>query len=532
MFGAVDGNKRMVAILNTPIPNLAEGQDFTSIPLTKQKFLNEMEDTLVDCCGDTATFAKVFMPHRFTREFDSPYREIFRLLDDDSAKKVAIAAPRGTGKTSIDAIAFPARKVCYQESKFVLVVSCTHNLAASVVRQLGRELTDNPNIIHAFGPLKGTRWSEGEGELRTSTGISILAKGAGQQVRGLIESTRPDLIIVDDLEDSEPFRIGDAEEYIRKIREWFRADLLNVVDRASKTTRIVYLGTVLGENSLLNSLLESPDWLSTRLELCDDNYETNFPGLMSTPEVIELKDEHEARGELDIFFREYRNLPIAGSTAVFKKEYFKYWDQELLAKQGYMPKAVIVDPAKTVNMKSAYTAIQGVGFSASLPGIFQLNGVNKRLAPEEVYEEAWLMAQSLKTTIIAVEVTSLEQWIEYPFNQFLRLKGFPPITPLKAQGKKPDRIRELGAFYRMGVVYHHPSPLVHDALEAQLLAFPRSKYWDYMDAWAYILKLFNIGELGFVRNDREDARAFEEEIAMLDQMDKAMDAFEDWRTSP
>src|SRR4030042_5385062 len=91
LSGAEDGNKRTEATLNTQTPNLAEGQDFTSIPLTKQKFLNEMEDTLVDCCGDTATFAKVFMPHRFAREFDAQYQEIFRLLVDDSAKKVAIA---------------------------------------------------------------------------------------------------------------------------------------------------------------------------------------------------------------------------------------------------------------------------------------------------------------------------------------------------------------------------------------------------------------------------------------------------------
>ena len=218
--------------------NVAENKEYKDIPLTKQKWLDEMEDTLVDCVGDTAQFAKVFMPHRFEREFDPPYEEIFRLLDDDRKKRVVIAAPRGTGKTSIDAIAFPARKICYQESKYIVVVSCTHKLAAQIVRQLGRELTDNPNIIQAFGPLKGSRWSEGEGELRTSTGVTILARGADQQVRGLLEESRPDLIIIDDLEDSEPFRIGSAEEYVKKISEWFRTDLLNIIDRASKLSLI------------------------------------------------------------------------------------------------------------------------------------------------------------------------------------------------------------------------------------------------------------------------------------------------------
>lgn len=499
-------------------------------PLSRQEFIGEIGDILERCMGDTAEFAKTFMPNRFDRPFDPPYAEIFKILDDDTIKQGVIAAPRGTGKTSIDAIAFPARRICYQESKFIVIVSATHALAAKIVKQLGRELVENPNIRKIFGPLKGDRWAEGEGDLRTSTGISILARGAGQQVRGLLEDRRPDLILIDDLEDSEPFRIGDASEYVRKTEEWLDADLLNIIDRASKTTRVLYLGTILGENSVLNNLLENPDWHSIRLELCDDNYETNFPGLMSTEAVKALADSLRRKGKIDTFFREYRNLPIAGEAAVFRKERFKYWTPELRDKHP-LQKAVIVDPAKTLNVKSADSAIVGVGFS-SRAGLLQLDTVNAKLAPEEIYSTAYEMAMRIGTRTIACETTSLELFITYPFNQFLRKKGFPEIIPLKAQGHKADRIKELAPLYSMGNVWHHPEASVNQALEAQLLAFPRSRFWDVMDAFAYALKLFTIGNINMMMDDIGTNDSFEAKIAEMDKLDRDMAPFDGWHTSP
>ena len=68
-------------------------------PLSHDELIGEMEDVLLDCALDTAAFAKTFMPNRFERPFDAPYKEIFNILDDDTIDRAAIAAPRGTGKT-------------------------------------------------------------------------------------------------------------------------------------------------------------------------------------------------------------------------------------------------------------------------------------------------------------------------------------------------------------------------------------------------------------------------------------------------
>lgn len=481
-----------------------------------EPFTEDIREIAIDCCGDTGEFGKTFTPHLVSRPFDPPDLEMLKILDDESIKRAVVAAPRATGKTTKVSLIFPIRKICYQEAKFIILVSATNKLAQVIVSKIARELTENPRIIKIFGDLKGSKWAEGEGHIRTSTGITLLARGSGQQIRGLLEDGRPDLILLDDLEDPEPFRLGDATEYIRKTWEWLRTDLENVVDLSNECARFLCCGTVLGENSVLVKLLEDPSWRPLRQELCDDNYVSNYPSYLNDKQVQALAKRYEH--DLDFFYREFRNLPIAGETASFRKEFFKYWTDDIVKENEPMQKAVIVDPAKTTNMQSAESAIVGVGFNAVKNNIFQLDTENKRVSPDELYYLAWSMAMRLKCRQIAVEVTSLEDYIVYPFNNFLKTKGFPEIISLKAAGKKQDRIKELSGPYRMGNIWHHPNPLIHGPLESQLIAFPRSRLWDVMDAMAYCLKLFKIHDLYFsVPN--YDSNDFDQMIAELDKSD-------------
>jgi hypothetical protein len=492
----------------------------------------EVQALLAECLLDTRKFGSAFMPKRFFRPWIDIHDEFFSYLDGDSPFTV-IAAPRGFGKTTIDSIAYPAKNIVFQESNFVELVSCTHSVAAQNVKNLGRELLGNKMIKKFFGGLKGPIWSEGKGHLETSTGITVLARGAGQQIRGLLEGdSRPDLVIIDDLEDPEPFRLGDPTEYLRKIKEWFWSDLMNSLD-ARPGTRVIYVGTILHEDSLLQNLLDDPDWNSVRLELCDDNYESNFPALMSTEKVKKLAKAFEARGMLDVFYREYRNLAVAAATASFKKEFFKYWDP------SYDPigdmevdRVVIIDPAKTTNLHSAYSAVCGWGFSSQRNKMFQMDCVNERFHPEELYRAILSMAQRLRTSTIAVEVTSLNEFITYPLNTYLSSEGYPPVIELKARANKLERIKQLAPLYRMGSILHHPNENIHGPLEAQLLTFPRSKYLDVADCTAYMIELFALGERFFGLPDHEDERALEEEIAAMDAMDNAATPLGNWRWAP
>lgn len=473
------------------------------------------------------------MGERFYRPFNSLHDELFALLDDESKQCVAIAAPRGFGKTTIDTIALPARKIIFRQCRFVLLVSCTGAVAAPNVRNLARELTGNPLIREVAGDLKGPTWAEGTGDIVTSNGVRVLARGAGQQIRGLLEgASRPDLIIVDDLEDPEPFRLGDPGPYIKNLKEWFFADLMNSIDR--KRTRVIVVGTILHADSLLANLLESPDWESIRIELCDDNYRSNFPDFMSDEQVYAVAEGYRQRGMLDTFFREYRNLPVAREDAVFTQDLFKYWSlEDDSASIRRMVKCVIVEPAKTVKLHSDFSAVECWAFDSKHNRFLLLDLLNQKLYPEQLYEAAWQMAARNGALRIGVEDTSLHEYITNPFNNFLRSKGFPDVVALKARGHKRDRIAQLAPLYRMGAMYHHPEPRIHGPLEAQLLAFPAGKKDDAIDCAAYMPEMFGIGSQFFSMPEYDDEKALAQELAELEAMDADYSpTIGRWRTAP
>jgi len=80
--------------------------------------------------------------------------------------------------------------------------------------------------------------------------------------------------------------------------------------------------------------------------------------------------------------------------------------------------------------------------------------------------------------------------------EMIRQGRYYDIVELKARGSKEDRISALVPFYRMGFVYHNKQCC--NALEKQLMSFPRSKKDDIMDALAYVVEMLEMGERYFI----------------------------------
>jgi hypothetical protein len=494
----------------------------------------EWKELHLDCMTKTPVMAKVFFPHHFKRPFSKDHNKVFELLDNDNDRLVAMALPRGYGKTTIVGVPFVGRKVLYREVHYVLYISCTISKAIRDVKNLSVELTTNEDIIKTFGNIKGEQWAEGSGVLETNTGILIEALGAGSQVRGRkYKEHRPDLIVVDDLEDPEQVRSDERRAYLK---EWFFSDLLGSVDLNS--TRVILIGTILADNSLLAELINEskgdPDGIdevevtafdktelfkTIRLEAFNDNLESNWPEYMSNEKVAAKYKAYEQRGLLDLLFREYRNLAIARVSAMFQEAYFKRYDDKPEFNKT-CENVIIVDPAKTTNVKSAYTAILGVGLDVVNNKIYLRDCVNKRINPDETYIEACDMADRIGARIIGLKVTSLNLYITYPFQNYIKTrKRYYELVEIKERADKDERIGALMPFYRMGAIYHNELIHIRSPLETQLLAHPRGKYKDVADAFADIIPLFSLGDRFFTmqldEGKAEDRKAIEDEYADL-----------------
>ena len=487
------------------------------------------------CFLSTRTTAHVLFPDLFYRPFASITDPIFAALDDDSIQKIVIKAPRGWGKTTIANKVYPAKRILFRDKKFIVLISNTSTQAVMQSENLKRELMANRDIVKIFGNIK-TNSTEGSDidesfskEMWVANGETlVLPRGAGQQVRGVnFGGKRPDLIVFDDVEDSKSVQ---SEEQRRFLKEWMFSDVLNSVERGQKDWKIVFIGTLLHEDSLLASLLADPSWHKIEIDLCDDSLKSNWPDFMSDEQIKELYESYRVQGLLDVFAREYRGQPIAREDAVFKEEYFKYYsesDESFTKKKADMDTIVIIDPAKSTKMKSDYSAIVGIGVDTQIPRIYIRDIDTGMMHPDEIYQRAFAMADRLGAKTIGYEVTSLNEFITYPITTYMLKRGkFFQLVELKARGKKEDRIAMLNPLYRLGYVYHNKN--VSQVLESQLLAFPKSKRDDVTDATAYVVEMLELGERYFAPDSIND-QPEEDEFAELERENEP--TLENWRTA-
>lgn len=514
----------------------------------------ELEIIHSTCAVSTRAMAKTYFPERFYLPFsEQVHGKIFDLIDGPD-NKIAIAAPRGWGKTSIIGLGLPARYILYHHTGFIVYINKSHDAASLQTENLRRELVTNREIRANFGSFKARNANSKEFDEVFSKkawvayDTLIWPRGAGQQVRGvLFKNDRPGLIIIDDLED--PQKIENDE--IRKgWYEWLYADVIKAVPRigpAAKNWKIVYIDTLKHEDSVLQKLLDSPEWTSVRLEACDDNLISADPNFMSNEDVEREWNDHVNAGQTDVFFRELRNLPISTKDSAFQKDYFRYYnlppdkgvgendiklsDQDIQQNKN-IETVVILDPAKTVKIHSAESAIIGIGIDLTSARLYIRDAISEKMYPDEIYDALFGMAQMLGAKVLGIEETSLAEFIKQPIkNEMFRRGSFFELVWLKARGGaetergkgKPQRIKELVPYYRGGYIYHNASCATIKRLEQQLLMFPRSALWDLMDCEAYIIEMLELGERYF--SPKENPDDIESEYAEL-EYDKPV---ENWR---
>src|SRR3546814_6718249 len=83
----------------------------------------------------------------------------------------------------------------------------------------------------------------------------LRAVGAGQQMRGInIDNQRPDMAVVDDVEDNEN---TESELLQKQLDRWIFGPFLKALARRKK---VIWLGNMLQKTSLIARLSKRPHW--------------------------------------------------------------------------------------------------------------------------------------------------------------------------------------------------------------------------------------------------------------------------------
>jgi hypothetical protein len=127
-----------------------------------------------------------------------------------------------------------------------------------------------------------------------------------------------------------------------------------------------------------------------------------------------------------------------------------------------------------------------------------------------------------------VEETGINEHIMWHVaNERIKRRNYCEIIPLKARGKKEDRILQLVHFYKNGRIFHNDAVGISGPLELQLVSFPRSKRFDVMDALAHVVTILNDMERYFwfhagILGEDEELESFEVAAAKAEADEPAL----------
>lgn len=216
---------------------------------------------------------EIFVPSddNTARELCSSHYELWdmanRMFILDEFDKANIVCPRGFAKTTIFDLAVISWSICYEESKFTILIGKKDKDATQFMDDIQKIFEKNKRIIDNFGLLIDKKhYTVNANEIEFTNGCDLQAVGSGTSIRGRkFGNVRPTLVIGDDAQDDND--VLTEESRLKKYDTWCK-QVENVGDTAvyrkgkkiKKATKIVSIGTVLHLECLISRLSRNPDY--------------------------------------------------------------------------------------------------------------------------------------------------------------------------------------------------------------------------------------------------------------------------------
>jgi predicted phage terminase large subunit-like protein len=472
--------------------------------------------------------AKNFHEYKATPPF---HKELWDACCSDH-DMVAIAAPRGHGKSTAITHCYTLACALFKERKYIIIVSDTYEQSVLFLQDIKRELIDNEDLIKLFGVEHFEKEAENDIIVRLTGGhrFRIVAKGAEQKMRGLKwDNMRPDLIVCDDLENDE---IVLNQERREKFRKWFDNALLPCrSDRG--IVRIV--GTILHLDSLLERLMPKDwdyhmlkrgyvvkeplrsyydfskrkrSWWSVRYRAHDAKFDhILWPTKWTRKRLETTRQAYIEGGNPEGYGQEYLNYPIDESYAYFRKSDFLPMsaDSHGVLKNFY----VGVDLAISEETRADYTVMVVGGMDEN--GKLHIVDVRReRLDAKGIVDELMSIKDRYDPDMVAIEGSLIEKSLgPFIYEEMNKRDKYFPITVLTPTKDKETRARSIQGRMRAGGVYFDKEADWYSDLEQEMLQFPKSRHDDQVDAVAWLGLLIDQMATAFTPKEVEED-AYEE----------------------
>lgn len=439
---------------------------------------------------DLDFFNRTYFPHYFTKPSSRLHKYfadrypamINRACATGEGDKEANAAPRGNAKSTTGTFGLPLWSAAFRKRKFALIVSETRGQAESFLSFIKIELETNERLQQDFPELCGEGPVWRSDQIITRNGVKIQAAGAGQKLRGLRHGNcRPDLVIVDDLENDESVESPDQR---KKLENWFFKALMKI---GQPDTVFIVVGTILHYDSLLSRLLIKPGWKGQKFkavmqwspavkrweeweriyaditvgkdiaEAAADNYfEAHREEMLRYTEVLwpEMEPYYylmkmRVSDGPAYFESEKQNEPINPEDAVFLEEWIQYYDEDEVDLTG-LKHAGACDPSLGKKSKHADpSAILGGRMKNNIIYL-DVADIEKR-HPDQIMTDILTYHERDRFDELAMEEIQFQEFFSQSFQKEAHARGLTiNVKPIKPSTDKDLRIVTLQPWIKNG----------------------------------------------------------------------------------
>lgn len=297
--------------------------DYTRSAETAQAEMS-FADIVYSLQHDGAFFIQFFMAEELTHAIPEFHLQAWALLTCSTAPYVALALPRGHAKTTLMKLAC-VWMLLFTPARFIVYLSNTHSIAAEACKDIiGYIESDNFRSVFGAAIFETRQESHAIYKFRITVNtpqglvdkLCILrAFGASQQVRGInVDNTRPELAIVDDLEDDENTATELAQN---KMKIWFYGAFMKALTR--RNPRVLYAGNMLSNKSILYFIVvKSQRWHSMRFGCLKSDGKPLWPDMWSLAAIREDFLEYQRLKIISRWFAEMMNMPMAPEGGLIK----------------------------------------------------------------------------------------------------------------------------------------------------------------------------------------------------------------------
>ena len=484
---------------------------------------------------DMEFFGRAYFPHYFSRPSPEFHRELDAIWQQGVLKgrypltpadtkaisrlpgvRRAVAAPRGHAKSTNLTFKGTMHSTLYGYKHYPIIISDSSEQAEGFLDNIRVEFEENTAILEDFGPLAGSVWRSNV--LVTKTNIKIEAIGSGKKIRGRKHRNwRPDLIILDDVENDENVR---TPEQRSKLKNWFDKAVSKSGD---DYTDIVYIGTLLHYDSLLAKTLTNPayrsikykaviqfsqaddlwqQWESIFTDLSNDDresealafFQAHKEAMLEGTQVLweeklsyyDLMVMRVSEGEAS-FNSEEQNEPINPDDCLFMEEWFDYYNE---AEVNFGDPAFdffgFIDPSLGKTKRSDFSAIVTLAKHKGSGYMYVVDADIERRHPDRIIADVLAKERWLRASFghgyrkLGAETNQFQWFLKEELAKASAKAGlYLPIEEVQQTSDKVMRIQTLQPDVKNKYIKFNRR---HKRLLEQLTQFPMGAHDDGPDA--------------------------------------------------